>query len=60
MNAVDKAVNEFMAQLRQDNPAEDEFHLSAQQDKKRVDYVDGANIAGFTKVADTLLAYGIV
>ena len=25
-----------------------------------VDYVDGANIAGFVKVADTVLAYGIV
>ncbi len=26
----------------------------------RVDYVDGANIAGFKKVADALLAYGVV
>lgn len=26
----------------------------------RVDYIDGANIAGFKKVADAMLAYGIV
>ena len=26
----------------------------------RVDYVDGANIAGFAKVADAMLAYGVV
>ena len=25
-----------------------------------IDYVDGANIAGFVKVADAMLAYGIV
>ena len=25
-----------------------------------VDYVKGANIAGFIKVADTMLAYGII
>lgn len=29
-------------------------------DSKRVDYVKGANIAGFLKVADALLAYGVV
>jgi len=27
---------------------------------KKDDYVTGANIAGFTKVADAMLAYGIV
>ena len=26
----------------------------------KVDYVDGANIAGFVKVADAMLAYGIM
>ena len=26
----------------------------------RVNYVDGANIAGFKKVADAMLAYGVV
>ncbi|NDD67333.1 NADP-specific glutamate dehydrogenase [bacterium] len=31
-----------------------------QQDAHYVDYVSGANIAGFIKVADALLAYGIV
>ena len=25
-----------------------------------IDYVKGANIAGFIKVADTMLAYGVV
>jgi len=25
-----------------------------------VNYVDGANIAGFVKVADAMLAYGVV
>jgi glutamate dehydrogenase (NADP+) len=25
-----------------------------------VDYVDGANIGGFVKVADAMLAYGVV
>ncbi|MYG80830.1 MAG: glutamate dehydrogenase, partial [Gemmatimonadetes bacterium] len=28
--------------------------------KSRVNYVDGANIAGFKKVADAMLAYGVV
>ena len=27
---------------------------------KHVNYVDGANIAGFKKVADAMLAYGVV
>jgi glutamate dehydrogenase (NADP+) len=26
----------------------------------RVNYVDGANIAGFEKVAEAMLAYGVV
>ena len=26
----------------------------------KVNYVDGANIAGFKKVADAMLAYGVV
>jgi len=26
----------------------------------RVDYVDGANIAGFVKVADAMMAQGVV
>ncbi len=26
----------------------------------RVNYIDGANIAGFLKVADAMLAYGVV
>ena len=29
-------------------------------DKSRVDYIKGANIAGFIKVADAMLAYGVV
>jgi glutamate dehydrogenase (NADP+) len=29
-------------------------------DKSRVDYVLGANIAGFRKVADAMLAYGVI
>ena len=29
-------------------------------DPKYIDYVKGANIAGFTKVADAMLAYGVV
>lgn len=29
-------------------------------EKKPANYVDGANIAGFTKVADAMLAYGVV
>ena len=30
------------------------------QEKDRVDYVKGANVAGFRKVADAMLGYGIV
>ena len=30
------------------------------KDKKFIDYVKGANIAGFVKVADAMLAYGVV
>ena len=30
------------------------------QDDNYVDYVKGANIAGFVKVADAMLAYGVV
>ncbi|MEZ5977893.1 MAG: NADP-specific glutamate dehydrogenase [Planctomycetota bacterium] len=30
------------------------------RDDGRIDYVDGANVAGFVKVADALLAYGLV
>ncbi|MDA0369312.1 MAG: NADP-specific glutamate dehydrogenase [Proteobacteria bacterium] len=30
------------------------------KDPKYIDYVKGANIAGFTKVADAMLAYGVV
>ena len=30
------------------------------QDNNHVNYVQGANIAGFVKVADAMLAYGIV
>lgn len=30
------------------------------KDKDRIDYVKGANTAGFKKVADTLLAYGVI
>ena len=30
------------------------------QGDEYVDYVDGANIAGFVKVADAMLAYGAV
>jgi glutamate dehydrogenase (NADP+) len=29
-------------------------------DPNYIDYVKGANIAGFTKVADAMLAYGVV
>ena len=29
-------------------------------DKKQVDYIKGANIAGFVKVADAMVAYGAV
>ena len=29
-------------------------------DDEWVDYVTGANIAGFVKVADSMLAYGII
>jgi glutamate dehydrogenase (NADP+) len=29
-------------------------------DGDRVDYVSGANIAGFVKVADAMLAFGVV
>ncbi len=31
-----------------------------QQDAKYVNYLAGANIAGFTKVADAMLAYGVI
>lgn len=34
--------------------------FGAQSRKARVNYVDGANIAGFQKVADAMLAYGVV
>ena len=30
------------------------------QEKEKVDYVKGANLAGFTRVADAMLAYGVV
>ena len=30
------------------------------RDGDRIDYVKGANIAGFIKVADAMLAYGVV
>jgi len=38
----------------------DQCVTHGQQDAQYVDYVSGANIAGFIKVADALLAYGIV
>ena len=28
--------------------------------KKHIDYVKGANIAGFIKVADAMLSYGVM
>ena len=31
-----------------------------EQDNRRVNYVDGANISGFQKVAEAMLAYGVV
>jgi glutamate dehydrogenase (NADP+) len=31
-----------------------------QKDNGQVDYVKGANIAGFVKVADAMLAFGVV
>ena len=30
------------------------------KDKNRIDYLKGANIAGFVKVADAMLAQGVV
>ena len=30
------------------------------KDKNKIDYVKGANIAGFVKVADAMLAQGVV
>jgi glutamate dehydrogenase (NADP+) len=32
----------------------------ATQQQVTIDYVKGANIAGFTKVADAMLAYGVI
>ena len=32
----------------------------ARTDSNRIDYVKGANIAGFIKVADAMIAYGAV
>ena len=29
-------------------------------EKNRVDYVKGANIAGFVKVAEAMVAYGVI
>ena len=34
--------------------------VSYGEEKDHVDYVKGANIAGFVKVADAMLAYGVV
>ena len=33
---------------------------SARRKGNHVDYFKGANIAGFTKVADAMLAYGVM
>ncbi len=33
---------------------------TAQRDDGSVNYVDGANIAGFVKVADAMLAQGVI
>jgi len=43
----------------------DEIHLQCVREgederRRRVDYVKGANLAGFRKVADAMLAYGVV
>jgi len=35
-------------------------HYGAEPDSDYVDYVKGANIAGFVKVADAMVAYGVV
>ncbi len=43
----------FMQGLKKRNPREPEFHLV-------VNYVQGANIGGFLKVADAMVAYGAV
>ena len=40
--------------------AEDEASASSAIIRQTVDYVKGANIAGFKKVADAMLAFGVV
>lgn len=46
----------FLEQVAQRNPGQPEFL----QADGNVSYIDGANVAGFVKVADATLAQGVV
>ncbi|MCG8592375.1 MAG: NADP-specific glutamate dehydrogenase [Proteobacteria bacterium] len=50
---VDRHLNEIMSKIHQQC-------VEWGQNGDRVDYVKGANIAGYVKVADAMLAYGII
>jgi len=52
---VDQRLQRIMKEIHQRC-----VEFGAQSKKERVNYVDGANIAGFQKVADAMLAYGVV
>jgi glutamate dehydrogenase (NADP+) len=51
---VDKRLRDIMAKIHA------QCTLYGEDDTGRVDYVRGANLAGFVKVADAMLAYGVV
>ncbi|HIL68508.1 MAG TPA: glutamate dehydrogenase, partial [Verrucomicrobia bacterium] len=50
---VDKTLQEIMAKIH-------EQCVRYGGHKSTVDYVNGANIAGYVKVADAMLAYGVI
>ncbi len=50
---VDKRLRKIMKQIHKDC-------VACAQDAKRPDYIQGANIAGFRRVADAILAYGVI
>ena len=51
---VDKRLRDIMAKIHA------QCACYGEDETGRVDYVRGANLAGFVKVADAMLAYGVV
>ena len=53
-------LDDFMAKVSAKNSGKVEFHQAVRESADYVNYMAGANIGGFVKVADSMLAQGIV